>query len=374
MTDPIDRLLVRALRRPSTPPDSCPDADVLGAYALGGLGAEDRAAVEPHVSSCRRCAEHVAQLVALEDAEPVPPLRAVRQWPWLRWTWAVPAAVAVLVAAVWIAQPPSPEPARSMDAIERQARAPAAPVAGQSAPGSGLEARPEPPASQPGPSTKAKLPARRVAPATAGTRAPATPPPVDETVTVTTEAESLADAVDMSSPPARTRESAAANAAAPAEKEARADERKTEPPAASAPAPRKAARVGGRSGIAGFTQGSVSASIEVISPAPAVRWRVVPPAIQRSVDAGMTWHDDHAPVVPGIRFGAAVSSDACWFATENGTVLRRAGDGTWVISQAAEHMTVRGLHATSPLAAQLTASDGRVITTSDGGTTWTERP
>ena len=74
---------------------ACSSSEVLGAFAEGRLGTEERAAVTAHLDTCDRCREEVAVLAGFldeGDAEIASPGRRLPSW------WAAAAAVLVLVA------------------------------------------------------------------------------------------------------------------------------------------------------------------------------------------------------------------------------------------------------------------------------------
>ncbi len=397
MSDPIDRLLVHALHRPTTAGDPCPDADVLGAYVGGHLDANERPILERHLSSCGRCTEHLALLLALEDAEPAAAPTTARKAAWFRWTWAVPALVAVLVAAVWVAVPLPPQPAKlgGGQAVEPAGK-PALPHQPPAAPQS-LEAPGElGERTLPAPSLKSKPRQSRETTApqsvspSAGEEAKRTGARQDEAQVGAAAAAQPNDAFAQEFvPPAP----APPPAAAPADREAASARAEAAPPASPSTAQRvaeaddssRAARPGGTTladnearanmgTVAGFAGNVQAVPIEVPSPAAAVRWRIVPPRIERTTDGGKTWHDDAAPTTRDVRHGVAVSADVCWFATRDGVVLRRGADGAWTTSVVPGHPVVRALSATSPLDAAVTTTDSRVFRTVDGGLTWTAAP
>jgi hypothetical protein len=389
MTDPIDRLLVNVLRRPATPADPCPEADVLGAYALGELGADERSPIERHVSNCQRCAAHVAQFVTLEDALPSPQTTIAGKWPWLRWTWAVPVAAALVVAAVWVAQPHVPVPstrvAREVSAPDGRsssspsATAPQRPpeatdeLADSLVPAPAIKAKPArqpkaPPAAPAPPEARnGRRPEQdRARQEERGLRAEAAAPPQDATVQGTAPPAPSSAAEKMAEREAARGDLAPADAETTAQSNAAAEMKR-----AARPGPKEMARSTGP--IAGFGGDTAAgAPIEIPSPVAAVRWRIAPTTIERTTDGGATWHDDGAPAARNVRYGVAISEDVCWFATPTGTVLRRAADGAWTTAQVPGHPVIRALTASSSLEAAITSTDGRVFRTSDGGITWTE--
>ncbi|MGE3841450.1 MAG: zf-HC2 domain-containing protein [Vicinamibacterales bacterium] len=97
----------------------CLEAELLAAYADGGLGPSERAACETHLADCGRCREVL--LAAVETADIVAPGSAatvtrlpprVQQPPRRAWRWvpiAAPIGVAAaLMMAIWLARPTPP--------------------------------------------------------------------------------------------------------------------------------------------------------------------------------------------------------------------------------------------------------------------------
>lgn len=114
-------------------PMGCPDAEMLAAWAEGGLYPDERARVEGHSAACGRCQARLAAIARTATAMPneVPHGKRLRLWPWL-----VPAAGAAAAVTVWVIvqgpQPSSvPEPrpqqteAQARDEADKPAAAPA---------------------------------------------------------------------------------------------------------------------------------------------------------------------------------------------------------------------------------------------------------
>src|SRR5215212_2728063 len=117
MSDSFDRLLARTEGRNTVGEGPCPDADVLAAYLDATLSVAERVSIEAHAADCARCALVLATVVRLEDESGDPRHAVAPRW-WPRIAWIVPAAAAVLVAAIYAATPPpalrgAPSPAGS---------------------------------------------------------------------------------------------------------------------------------------------------------------------------------------------------------------------------------------------------------------------
>jgi photosystem II stability/assembly factor-like uncharacterized protein len=103
----IDKLLGNRLKAQGvTPGAACPDAEVLATYVERALTPQERAAWETHFDSCMRCQMSIAELVRLSDTDPsgdVPKLHPAGAKPLLglRWAWAAPMLVVLIVAGLW---------------------------------------------------------------------------------------------------------------------------------------------------------------------------------------------------------------------------------------------------------------------------------
>jgi hypothetical protein len=128
--------------------------------------------------------------------------------------------------------------------------------------------------------------------------------------------------------------------------------------------------------------------IDIASPEPAFRWRLLPPAtIQRSPDGGATWTtqstrtpglalltsgDGAQPVV--LTAGSAPARDVCWIVGRAGLVLLSNTGTAWQrrpFPEAADLTAVRAIDART---AVVTTADGRQFSTADGGATWLKIP
>jgi tetratricopeptide (TPR) repeat protein len=81
------------------PRSVCGSSEVLGAFAEGRLGAEERVAVTAHLDTCDRCRDEVALLADFVDEDAEPPLRLAEPARRLPIRWAAAAAVVVLLSA-----------------------------------------------------------------------------------------------------------------------------------------------------------------------------------------------------------------------------------------------------------------------------------
>jgi Photosynthesis system II assembly factor YCF48 len=88
----------------NTPAAPCPDAEILAAYVERALAPRERELCETHFAECTRCQEHLAQVVKLGEADDETVAQAPARWKrvfGLRWAWAAPMLVAVLIGGIW---------------------------------------------------------------------------------------------------------------------------------------------------------------------------------------------------------------------------------------------------------------------------------
>jgi hypothetical protein len=375
--DKFEQLLARSARRQTPPPGACPDAGDLAAFLDGSLDLSERRQLERHVADCSRCALHLATVARLEEAAGEHADVAAPAW-WRQWQWAVPLATIVVVVAVWIAVP------RDIDQPGRR-EAPATPLddaARESA--DGPEALPD---------------ARRVDPGqeSQDDSAPVTVPdtprgsvPVGQTASSEAKAKEQAQGaaeedehtapaqqrfksereLQRAEPPADARQEEARFSASPDRQPSSPAAEKAQPP----PPAGATAAVPGAADAARRADNAIplqqAATLVVASPVPAVRWRVQDGRIERTVDAGRTWRQDHDRTVAGLRAGAAPSADVCWLAGGGGLVVRREPSGDWRRVPLPVASDIHAITSSAALEAVVTLADGRQLQTVDGGRTW----
>lgn len=138
----IEKLVSEKLRKGAVASGAaCPDAEILAAYVERALTPRERASWEIHFDACARCQMHIAELVRLGEADqaeapalsPAPEKRAFG----LRWAWAAPMLVALVVAGLWYTgefNRPLNQPRQTNAPVRTPAPAPAkAPEAGENA-------------------------------------------------------------------------------------------------------------------------------------------------------------------------------------------------------------------------------------------------
>lgn len=324
-----------ALRRFSE--GECLDAEILAAWADGGLDASQAAMTEAHVSSCARCQSLVGTFVR---GTPAPTLAPGTEAPrtWVFWKWLAPLAAGAAAVTLWMVVPEQrevalepPQPPASMAAIESPK----------------LQTQPEapPPAVVPAPAQEARDAAR-----------PA------ESRQNTIASERVRQRKDA--PVAKTQE--ARKEAAPAAL-AETITVQDASPAATAPAPAPPAPAAAR---LGRTAQFALMPIEIISPEAARRWRITEAGIERSLDAGGNWSLVRAAAGERITAGTSPSPAVCWLIGDNGVVLLTTDGLVFFRVDIPDAGNLRSITATNGTAATVVNAAGRTFRTDDGGRTW----
>jgi hypothetical protein len=384
-----DQSIERLLRstKPSPPAPGgigpCLDAETLAAWVDGGLTSKALRQAELHVSSCGRCQAAVAATMTSAPLVSSEAETSARTW---SFRWLVPLAAGVAAAGLWFMVPSrsqivAPAPS-SQVALDRQAAQ--APIEQPAQPSPRDERAPE--------SSLGKL-------ADAA-------PKVEERKDISTTVVGKPDVVNVETAnESRVRAQkeaeentakAAADSFAPSREElsSRAAAPLASPPApsaaaaptpsapaATAPVPNEQFRVSGAAQAApraAVSSNAVNRSanlqtpFEVVSPNPAVRWRVsIGGSLNRSSDAGATWTSQSSGVAADLLAGASPSPEVCWLVGRSGTVLRTTDGGQqWRRVTVVGSFDLQAVTATDASTAEVTATDGRRFRTVDAGITW----
>jgi hypothetical protein len=344
--EPLDRLLERTSRAHADvrSPGPCLDAETLAAFSEGALTADEQSAAEAHLADCSRCLAVVAAIV-----KTTPPPVAVTRPSWLSVRWIVPLATAAAAISAWIlVQPPSTPPASApegalADAVQPR-EAPAQPQRDASAKSriDALENKVESPPTQ---SRKEQDLARR--------NADRTPKPPAVSLDKIAQAERQALEAASSKPREARPASPPAAAAAPVSNAApraeATDERVQQKLSAVAQLP-----------------------LTIVSPDPAVQWRIRGRSVERSADVGKTWHQQPTGTTVDLLAGAAPSANVCWIVGRSGVVLLTTDGSNWRrLDFPDPSIDLVSVSARDGLEATVTAANGRRYRTTDGGRTWT---
>lgn len=348
MTDPhFDRALRAAARR-GRPAGPCPDASLLAAYVDRGLSAPERASIERHLADCANCMEQLALLAAVDLADEPSPAPALSWDPGRllrRWGWLVPVATVVLLVAIWVRMPaPSPPAAATgHPAAQAQAATPArqAPAASN-----------EPRAESKDESLQNLSPRAVAAPARKAQARDEARPAEPET-----RENRITDALK---PKADTGQPAAAPAAPSAMPEA--------------VAPSDHGVAGLSAGVAGGRlMAKTARPLLIVRATDRVLIRAAGSRLERSTDGGATWIAERTEVGDALTVGTCPADGICWLAGADVAWVRGA-TGTWTRRPLPSGAAATGISAVDARQAVVSRADGTTLSTGDGGLTWTTAP
>jgi putative zinc finger protein len=386
---------------PDDTPVACIDAETLAAWADGSLPRAEAAVVETHLADCERCTAMLATFArTIPDAPVTEPL-------WKRWhlRWLIPVATAATVAALWVLVP-SPESTQmratgtvarrdAQAAIESQASAPSgAPQLATPSETKEQEAR-----LRVAQSKSADAVAKREAPSTApGQLADARgdrdeklqqPLPLNESVTIAPAAPvpdpaREADRAEAKSTDAQTERfspalpsaNAAPGAQAPAAQTPAASTASPAREAAAARAPAPAAtqptfRAPAESRAGGALAREQPAIIEIASPDPMIRWRVVGTGrVEHSTNGGARWQPATLPESATLIAGSSPSASICWLVGRAGAIYVTTDGLRFVRVPFTDRTDFVSIRATDGRHATVVTIDGRTMRTEDQGVTW----
>jgi hypothetical protein len=263
----------------------------------------------------------------------------------------VPLAAATAAVAVWFAVPGNLGKPATTDELAR-ARAPHDSGSRETAPAAAVPELPE--------NKTASVEAQPKPAASPLAQAPPAPlPPAERRDNLVQREARQADAAHEAARPTPA-EAAGANVQA---------DKDVAPAAPAAAAAQKAERVG----IAGAVAITPS---DIVSPDPAIRWRLAGSAVQHSSDGGSTWEAVSIGFPAELTAGVAPASNVCWLVGRNGVVLLTIDGRTWrrvSFPEAADLVGIRTVDAGGRVAT-VTTADGRTFVTTDAGGTWASRP
>ena len=335
----LEQALTHELRAAGAPDrDACVDAETLGAWADGGLDGAQMAAVELHVSTCARCLAIVG--ATARSAPTGPGAETAGSFFLWRW-WLAPLAATAAAVTLWMVVPQQRDIAVGPSSVIT----PATETLAQNQPKT--EAVPaEPSPAKPADARDALADRARRADTPQQTRANR-----QERASADKKEESRSANKDQDAPkPLQEQIAIAGNAAAPA------------PAAAPASAPaaaelQKSARL-------------AVAPVEIASPDPSSRWRIVNGAVERSQDGGASWIATRLQAGDSITGGTAPARSICWLIGPGGLVMVTADGLTFARVPLPERVDLTAVTATDALTAVVTTVDGRRFRTDDAGRTW----
>ncbi len=376
------------------PRAACIDAETLAAWADGGLPRAEAAVVETHLADCDRCTAMLATFArTIPDVPVAEPL-------WKRWhlRWLVPVATAATVAALWVLvpRPESPQMTASraiarndsQAGIESQASgaAGAAQLAtpsetkeqearfrvSQSKPADTLAKREESPSAtldDARGSRDEKLPQPLPLNETV-TIAPSAPVPAPAREADRAEAKSTDTQTERFSPVAPS-----ANATPPAAQTPAAPTSSRAGETAAAKPPTAAAGQGtfrsAAEAPAALSAREQSAIVEIASPDPMTRWRVVGTGrVERSTNGGARWEPATLPESATLIAGSSPSPSVCWLVGRAGSIYVTTDGLRFVRVPFSDRTDFVSIRATDGRRATVVTLDGRTMRTDDQGANW----
>lgn len=325
--------------------EGCLDAETLAAWMDGGLDAPALALVEAHAAGCARCQAMVGVITRT-----IPTVSAPASW-WQRHRqvrWLVPLGAGAAAVALWTAVP--------------ERRQPGAPLI-QSAP---VEARTD---------VSAPATAEATAPAPAPAALPpmrpgaAAPAPVVRPQTAqgaTAFSKDVAVAPSQAEGPARLEAPRAVESLA-----LRAEDQLAAAPPAQRAAPPAAPAAPAPGSLRRQQAGAPTAPLEIVSPDPAVRWRLgARGVVEYSASGGAAWESLSTGIAAELTAGSSPSATVCWLVGRGGTILLATDGRHWQRVPFADAADLASVAAIDARTASVTTTDGRIFRTSDAGQTW----
>jgi Photosynthesis system II assembly factor YCF48 len=403
----MDRLLREAMAADvRSVPGECLEVDTLAAWAEGTLSEAEQAIAETHASRCARCQAMLAAMVRT-----APPVETPSRSPFLRWVITLGPAVAAAAAVVlWFAvdRQSSPPVLRERSAVvatapeSQSAAAKNAPAPAETTPTEVDAFRADKDKKEvPRVGAVDELRDRNERAGAAGAEgAKVAPPDTAHGRPKPADRERELVAGALPAPPPSTLPTVPPSPAAAPAAATRVTTEPSIPPVPSldqvqaqqrqnAVSPSQQAAQTQTQTVSGFTQNEEKArgqsgdrrallaradasAVHVLSPIPAVRWRVIEGRnVQFSMDGGKVWATQYTVDAPTqILAGAAPSSAVCWLVGQGGLVLVTKDGRTWQRIKFAETVDLRSVTASDATVASVVTADGRTFTTSDAGETW----
>lgn len=123
------------------------------------------------------------------------------------------------------------------------------------------------------------------------------------------------------------------------------------------------------------TGDAASARTLVRTPDPQVLWRFSNgPLVERSSDAGATWHVQGMNANAQLVAGVAPTTDTCWLVGRGGLILLTTDGRNWKTIAPPADADFIEVAATDASSATVTTTDARKFTTTDSGKHWAPAP
>jgi photosystem II stability/assembly factor-like uncharacterized protein len=117
---------------------------------------------------------------------------------------------------------------------------------------------------------------------------------------------------------------------------------------------------------------NAKASSEIASPDPRTRWRQRGGGnVDYTADGGQTWETTPTGVTETLTAGSSPTADVCWMVGKGGVVLLTTDGRHWQRLAFPETIDLAAVLASDSRSALVTAADGMLFRTIDGGATWT---
>jgi hypothetical protein len=114
-----------------------------------------------------------------------------------------------------------------------------------------------------------------------------------------------------------------------------------------------------------------STPIVIPTPDSNILWRVAGAhEIQLSRDVGATWQAQLTETSVRLVTGSAPSSKICWVVGRQGTILRTVDGEKWEMVKSPTELDITSVSAQDADVATITASDGKMYATQNGGVKW----
>lgn len=302
------------------------EPEALAAWSEGALPSNEARQVEAHLADCATCQEMLAVFARTEPPHAVSSgVGSVRSrfrsvvsgFSRTNWRWAVPLAAAATVAAIWVAIPEEERtaqlnPTPTAPAVSEPASPPVESVSADAAA-----------------ANSAKQQGARTDRPAAGSLADRTAPEARAEKAEQEKADQFASSRALD---AKERDQDVKAEASPPAPPAAAGQAAARAPAAAQPA-QEQNRSRAESEASSLLR--QAAPLEVVSPDPQVRWRIVPTGrLERSTNAGKTWEAATLPQPVNVTAVRAPSATTAIVTSADGRQFRTTDQGkTWNLVQ-----------------------------------------